>query len=72
MDNGVYDVLMWVAQIVLPAFATLYFTISSIWGLPMVEQIVATIMALDGLLGAILGLSTRQFNKKASFAAVVE
>jgi Putative phage holin Dp-1 len=67
MSDATYDFLKWVAQIVLPALATLYFALSQIWGLPMTEQIVATIMALDGLLGMLLQLSTSQFNKRAAY-----
>ena len=39
MPNKVYDVLKWIAQIVLPALGTLYFTMAGIWGLPYGKQI---------------------------------
>lgn len=64
MNNKTYDILKWVAQVVLPALATLYFAIASIWGLPYAEQIVGTITAVDAFLGAILGISTYMYNKK--------
>lgn len=64
MNNKVYDVLKFIAQIVLPAVATLYFALASIWGLPYGEQIVGTITAVDAFLGAILGISTAAYNKK--------
>ena len=64
MSNKVYDRLKWVAQILLPALATLYFTISNIWGLPYAEQIVGTIAAIDTFLGIILGISTSKYNKE--------
>ena len=64
MSNKVYDRLKWVAQILLPALATLYFTISNIWGLPYAEQIVGTIAAVDTFLGIILGISTIKYNKE--------
>lgn len=64
MNNKVYDVLKYIATIVLPALATLYFTLSSIWGLPYGEQIVGTISAVDTFLGAVLMISTAQYNKK--------
>lgn len=63
MDNKVYDVLKYIAQIVLPAIATFYFALSKIWGLPYGEEIVGTISAIDVLLGALLGISTMQYNK---------
>lgn len=62
--NKTYDVLKVVAQIWLPAIATLYFALSSIWGLPYGEQIVGTITAVDAFLGAILGISTINYKKK--------
>ncbi len=65
MSNKVYDILKYVAQIVLPAIATLYFALSSIWGLPYGEQIVGTITAIDAFLGALLGISSMQYKKGA-------
>lgn len=64
MSNKVYDCLKWVAQIVLPAIATFYLAIAAIWGLPYGEQIAGTIMAIDTLLGAILGVSTKKYNAR--------
>jgi len=61
--NKTYDVLKWIAQILLPAIGTLYFALASIWGLPYAEQIVGTITAIDCFLGALLGISTAQYNK---------
>ena len=63
MSNRLYDVLKWIALIALPAVGTLYFALSSIWGLPYGEEIVGTITAIDVFLGALLGISTAQYNK---------
>ena len=64
LSNRTYDILKWIAQIVLPALGTFYFALSSIWGLPYGEQIVGTITAVDALLGALLGISTAQYKAK--------
>lgn len=64
MNNKVYDVLKWVALVVLPAMAALYLTLAQIWGLPYGEAIAATITAIDAFLGAILGISSIQYGKK--------
>lgn len=64
MSNKVYDILKFVAQIVLPALATFYVAIAGIWGLPFGEEISGTVMAVDTLLGAVLMISTNQYNKK--------
>ena len=64
MSNKVYDTLKWIAQILLPALGTLYYAVAKIWGLPYVEEIVGTITAVDLFLGALLGISTIQYNKQ--------
>ena len=63
MKNKTYDILKFIAQILLPALGTLYFALASIWGLPYGEQIVGTITAVDAFLGAILGISTKKYNE---------
>ena len=63
MSNKIYDVLKFIALIVLPAIGTLYFALAGIWGLPYGEQIVGTITAIDTFLGAILGISSAQYYK---------
>ena len=58
-----YNVLKWIAQIVLPALGTLYSALAVIWGFPYGEQIVGTITAVDTFLGVILGISTSSYKK---------
>lgn len=64
MSNKTYDVLKWIAQIFLPALGTLYFGLAKIWNLPYPEEIVGTITAIDLFLGALLGISTIEYNKR--------
>lgn len=64
MSNKTYDVLKWIAQILLPALGTLYFGLAKIWNLPYSEEIVGTITAIDLFLGALLGISTIEYNKR--------
>lgn len=64
MSNKVYDVLKFIAQILLPALGTLYFALAKIWGFPYAAEIVGTISAVDAFLGALLGISTMQYNKE--------
>ena len=64
MSNKVYDILKYIAQIVLPALGTLYFALAKIWGFPYVAEIVGTISAVDAFLGALLKISTDQYNKE--------
>lgn len=60
-NNKVYDVLKWIAMVVLPAIATFYCAIAAIWGLPYANQIVGTITAFDTLLGALIGISSQSY-----------
>lgn len=63
MSDRVYNVLKYIAMIVLPAAGTLYFALAGIWGLPYAEQLVGTVTAVDTFLGVLLGISTAQYNK---------
>lgn len=65
MSNKMYDILKWIAQVVLPALATLYFALAGIWGFPYGEEVVGTITAVDTFLGVLLGISSVQYKKKA-------
>lgn len=62
LNNKVYDVLKWIALVALPALGSLYFGLSKIWGFPYGEEIVGTISVIDTFLGALLGISTIQYN----------
>lgn len=63
MSDEVYDVLKWIALILIPAIGTLYFALAGIWGFPYAEAIVGTLTAIDTFLGAILGISTSMYKK---------
>lgn len=58
-----YEILKYVAQIILPALGTLYFALAGLWGLPAAEQVVGTIVAVDVFLGVVLRLSTVAYEK---------
>ena len=61
MSNKLYDILKYIAQIVLPALGTLYFALASIWGFPCGEQVVGTIAAVDAFMGALLKISSDRY-----------
>ena len=61
LSNETYDILKWVAQILLPSLGTLYFASAKIWGLPSGTEIVGTITCVDAFLGALLGISTMNY-----------
>lgn len=58
-----YDILKFLALVVLPALGTLYFTLAGIWGLPAAEQVVNSIVAADAFLGVLLQLSSTAYAK---------
>jgi hypothetical protein len=66
MSNKLYDILKWVAIIVLPALATLITVVFTTWGIPYGDQIAQTITALATFLGAILMVSHAQYKKTNS------
>jgi hypothetical protein len=63
ITGKLYDRLKFLAQIGLPALATLYFSLAGLWGLPAAEQVVGTIVAFDAFLGVLLGVSQANYNK---------
>lgn len=65
LSNRVFDILKWVAILFLPALAILIRTVFAIWKIPYGEEISSTIVALQVFLGAILGVSTLNYNKEA-------
>lgn len=64
LSNKVYDVLKYIALIVLPALGTLYFALSGIWRLPYGEEVKGTILAVDTALGAMLCISSAAYKKE--------
>ncbi len=63
LNNKIYDILRWIADLFLPALGALYFALSQIWGFPYGEQIVGTIAALTAFLDAILAVSKNQWKR---------
>lgn len=62
-NQTVYDVLKYFARYILPASATLYFALASIWGFPYGEEVVGTIAAINIFLATVLGISTTEYKK---------
>lgn len=64
MNNNTYDMLKWVALILLPAVVTFVVALGEIWSIPYTAQIAATIAAIDTLLGACLKVSSDNYVAK--------
>lgn len=65
LSNRTYDILKYIAQILLPALATLVVGICELWTIPNGALIGGTIMLVDTFLGALLKISTDNYNKKS-------
>lgn len=63
LPDKIYDILKWVTMIVLPALATAYVGLAAIWGWPFADEVAKTTAVICTLLGALLGISTAQYNK---------
>jgi hypothetical protein len=61
LGKTTYDVLKYIAMIILPAAGTLYFGLAGIWTLPHTEQAVGTITAVDTFLGVVLRVSIKSY-----------
>jgi len=63
LNNKTYDILKYLTIIVLPAIGALYTGLSQIWTLPYAAEIPATITVICTFLGAVLCISTAQYNQ---------
>lgn len=72
MSNKVYDVLKYIALILLPALGTLYFALAKIWSFPYATEIVGTIAAVDTFLGALVKVSSDNYNNTEDIDTEVE
>ena len=66
LNDKVYDFLKWIALVAIDAICTCFAVIAQAWGMDMaiVSPIVVTLTAIGTLIGALVGVSTAQYNKK--------
>ena len=65
LSNKAYDILKWLVLVVIPALTSAYVGLSKIWNWPYPVQIAETSAILCARMGALLGISTAQYNKEA-------
>ena len=65
-NNKIYDILKYVALIVLPALAKFFLDFAEIWDIPNGAKIASTIELFAILLGALIGVSSYLYSKKGS------
>ena len=63
MSNKLYDILKWVALVMLDAVGLFYQTLAEIWALPYGNNVLKTCVALSILVGTLVGVSSMQYNR---------
>ena len=63
LPNKIYDWLKWIVMICIPALTTAYVGLAAIWGFPYAKEEEKTSAVICTLLGALLGISTAEYNK---------
>ena len=71
MTNKTYDILKYVALLIMPAFATFVNGVGIVWGIPYTNEVTATITALGVFLGAALGVSSKNYEPETHGNLVV-
>lgn len=64
LPDKIYNVLKWLCLIFAPALITLLTTIFTLYGIPNVEIVTGTIAAIATFVGALIGVSSKAYNKK--------
>lgn len=72
LSDKLYNFFKFLTITLLPALGTLYFALAQIWNLPAGEEVLGTMMALQVFIGAIMGISTRQYeNSGAKYVGTI-
>ena len=64
LPDRVYDVLKWVVLVLIPACTTAYVGLDSVFGWGYGDTLAKGSAIVCTLLGALLGISTAQYNKQ--------
>ena len=64
LPEKVYNVLKWLCLIFAPALVTLIATIFALYHINGAEIVCGTISAIATFIGALIGVSTKAYNKK--------
>ena len=64
LNDKIYDVLKWVTLVLIPALSTAFVGLASIFNWPYADEVAKASVVVCTLLGALLGISTAQYNKQ--------
>lgn len=71
MTNKTYDILKYIALLIMPALATFVNGVGIVWGIPHTNEVTATITAFGVFLGAALGISSKNYTPETHGDLVV-
>lgn len=63
MSNKQYDILKFIALVLIPALSFFYSTLAGIWGLPRGQETAATFAAISTLLGVALKWASDRYDR---------
>jgi hypothetical protein len=63
MSNKTYDILKFIAQVVLPAVTTFYGVLGATLNIPHTQEVITIAVAFDTMLGTILGISSKKYHE---------
>lgn len=67
LSDVTYNRLKWFTTIVLPAFGSMYFGISQIFGIPGGTEVVGALVIVATFGGTLLGISTKAYNANSAY-----
>lgn len=63
MSDKKYNILKWLATVIIPAFITMLIAIFTAWDIPYIEPITATLTAINVFIGAVVQKSSKSYQK---------
>ena len=63
IPSRLYDILKWVNLVLLPALATAYVGLASIFNWPYSDEVAKATAVVCTLIGTLLGISTAEYNR---------
>ena len=70
LNDSVYNVLKWLALLVLPASATLVKAVFPVWNLPYADAIATTLTSIATFIGVIIGVSQATISSESKVTEV--
>lgn len=62
LPDKAYNILKWIALVVIPSLVVFIDTVFPVWNIPYAKPISLTVAAIGLFIGAIIGVSTIQYN----------